>query len=215
MNNLSNNKKIIIVIFIIVLGIGGYYLYNDFISNDKTDIIENNILVSKVEETNTNIDDEKASNKIIVHITGEVANPGIVELEEGERIFNAIEKSGGTTKNADTSKINLAQIVEDGMKINVPNINDKTETEEYISIETGNNKEEKNLNEGSKKVMVNINTATQTELETLPGIGPSIASKIINYRKEKGKFSKIEDIKNVNGIGDAKFEKIKQLICVK
>jgi competence protein ComEA len=217
MNNLNNNKKIIIVIIVIVLGLGGYYVYNNFgYNNNQIESVENGILVSNNEENTTNTTEEKSSNKIIVHITGEVVNPGIVELEEGERIFNAIEKAGGTTKDADTSKINLAYVVEDGMKINVPNVNDKSENEEYISIAAETDSEKSNsTTQTTVKNLVNINTATQTELETLPGIGPSIATKIINYRKEKGKFSKIEDIKNVSGIGDAKYENIKNLIKVK
>jgi competence protein ComEA len=216
MNNLNNNKKIIIAIIVIALGLGGYYVYNNFGYNNQIESVENGILVSNNEENITNTTEEKSSNKIIVHITGEVVNPGIVELEEGERIFNAIEKAGGTTKDADTSKINLAYVVEDGMKINVPNVNDKSENEEYISIAAETDSEKSNsTTQTTVKNLVNINTATQTELETLPGIGPSIATKIINYRKEKGKFSKIEDIKNVSGIGDAKYENIKNLIKVK
>lgn len=207
MNNLSNNKKIILIIILILLSIGVYYLYNYFTyENIEENINENDILIS-CNEVELDSTKEENTNKIIVHITGEVAKPGIVELKEGERVYNAIEKAGGVTKNADTSKINLASIVEDGIKINVPNINDKTEDI--------NNDETINLNTETKDNIVNINTATQTELETLPGIGPSLAIKILNYRKEKGKFSKIEDIKNVSGIGDSKYENIKNLIKIK
>ena len=99
------------------------------------------------------------------------------------------------------------------MKINIPSINDKNtnETEIYISteMETGNNKKEETID---KKI--NINTATKEELDTLPGIGESTAQKIINYRKENGKFSNIEELKEVSGIGDSKFENIKDLICI-
>jgi len=107
------------------------------------------------------------------------------------------------------------------MKIYIPNkkeeINDNFYKEEieYISKGSGDNvverKEEQNKEEN---ILVNINEATQTELETLPGIGPSTALKIIKYREENGNYSSIEDIKNVNGIGDSKFNNIKDLICV-
>ena len=214
MSNLNNNKKIIVIIFVIIIVIVVYYIYNNFGFSDIENDTVNEILIKNEEENSTQNNEEneikEVSNKIIVHIIGEVKNPGIVELNDGDRIFNAIEKAGGTTKNADTSKINLAQSVKDGMKINIPNINDESETNQNIYIENINQEEQIN-----KKNMININTATQAELETLPGIGASTATKIINYRKEKDKFSKIEDIKNVNGIGDAKFEKIKDLICVK
>ena len=101
------------------------------------------------------------------------------------------------------------------MKINIPSKNESmnestneaiNNTESYIT------KENSNSSNNTKTSKININSATQTELETLPGIGPSTALKIINYRKEKGKFNKIEDIKNVNGIGESKFNKIKEFI---
>lgn len=212
MNNFKNNKKIIIIVFIIIIGIIIYFLYNNFYFEDTGTDMVNDILIKEENTIKENsIIESKEDNKVIIHITGEVNNPGIIELESGDRIFNAIEKAGGATTNADTSKINLAQVVEDGMKINVPNLNDKeTVTEETIpTVSNSNNIQQK------KQSIVNINSASQTELETLPGIGPSIASKIVNYRKEKGKFLKIEDIKNVSGIGEAKFEKIKKYISVK
>ena len=100
------------------------------------------------------------------------------------------------------------------MKIYIPKKSEKSNeiqnnTNEYIVKENGNAKSSQNNNE-----KVNINTATQAELETLPGIGPSIAVKIINYRKENGKFAKIEDIKKVSGIGENKYSKIKELIKI-
>lgn len=95
------------------------------------------------------------------------------------------------------------------MKIHIPSVNDKEE-EEYISSN------ETNKSQNSKETLkVNINTATSEELEKLPGIGQAMASRIVTYRKENGKFSKIEDIKNVSGIGDAKFNNIKSYIYVK
>ena len=98
--------------------------------------------------------------------------------------------------------------MQDGQKIYIPNQN---ETEEDIMENLGETIEENRINSSSK---VNINTATQTELELLSGIGPSIASKIISYRKENGKFKTIEDIKNVPGIGEAKFNSIQDQITV-
>ena len=146
--------------------------------------------------------------KIKVHIAGSVVTEGIIELEEGARVADAIKEAGGTTADANTKKINLAQKLQDGQKIYIPNQN---ETEEDIMENLGETIEENSINSSSK---VNINTATQTELELLSGIGPSIASKIISYRKENGKFKTIEDIKNVPGIGEAKFNSIQDQITV-
>lgn len=150
--------------------------------------------------------------EIIIHITGEVVSQGIVKIKKDSRIADVIEKEGGTTVEADLSKVNLAYQVKDGQKIYIPNINDnEKEIQEYITQEAGANIIIEDKQFESK---VNINTAAQTELETLTGIGPSTALKIINYRKENGEFKQIEDIKNVPGIGEAKFESLKEEICV-
>lgn len=158
------------------------------------------------------------TSKIIVHITGAVKKTGILILAEGARIADAIDAADGTTKDADINEINLAYILEDGQKIYIPNKEDKKKNEkkEYITSGSGNNvieESKKTKQEVNKKV--NINTANQSELEELPGIGPSIASKIIEYREQNGKFEKIEDLQNVKGIGDAKFANMKDHVVVK
>ena len=117
---------------------------------------------------------------------------------------------------ADITNINLAYIIEDGMKIHIPSKEEKESTiivESNIDSGTVEQSNEIKSN-NNKKLKININTATKTDLETLPGIGESTALKIIEYRKEKGKFKLIEDIKQVNGIGENKFNKIKELITV-
>jgi len=132
-------------------------------------------------------------------------------------------KHGGLKEEAFIEDINLAYKLEDGIKIHIPtkqeNENERnqktTEENKSNASEITSDKEMKVDTQTTKNSKVNINTATQTQLETLAGIGPSTANKIISYRKENGKFHKIEDIKEVNGIGEAKFEKIKDFICVK
>ncbi len=165
--------------------------------------------------------------KIYVYVTGQVNIPGVVILDKGSRIADAISAAGGTTSKANTTKINLVYVLEDGMKVNIPSNDDlkKDSSFEYITKDSGegagdannlsaDNGTSSNTKKERASSIVNINTATQTELETLPGIGPSTALKIINYRKENGKFSSIEDLKNVNGIGDNKFEALKKYITV-
>ena len=205
------------------------------IITENTNTEENNL---ETTEVNTNQENEQiyknteSSEKIYVYITGEVNSPGVVLLNNGSRIIDAIEAAGGVTDKANITKVNLVYILQDGMKINIPNQNDLKNNEnfEYITMSSGDEKNDANINNSASNTsseksssnkesafkisVVNINTATQTELETLPGIGPSLALKIINYRKENGKFSSIEDIKNVSGIGDAKFENIKNYIKV-
>ncbi len=204
MEILSKKQKIIVVILIIFMClIIGYYFIN---KTQKNDYSELETIAEEKEQEEEIIDEDK----IVVHITGEVENEGIIELEKGARISDAIEKAGGTTEEANIADVNLAYSLKDGQKIKIPNINEedeqiiKEEAGEDIIIEGDNKKEEK----------ININTANQTELETLSGIGPSTALKIINYKKEHGKFNNIEEIKNVPGIGESKFENIKEYICV-
>lgn len=159
-----------------------------------------------------------SSATILVHIAGAVQKEGIIELSSDSRLADAIEKAGGLKENADMEKINLAYHLEDGIKIYIPSKSEKQkeensskdETEKYIT-KSGDSKHEATQN----NIKININTATQTELETIPGIGPSTALKIIKYREENKKFKSIEEIKEVSGIGESKYNSIKDKITVK
>lgn len=164
-------------------------------------------------ETENKIEEKTEEKEIVVHITGSIKNEGIIKIKEGARISDVIEMAGGTISNADLSKVNLAYMLSDGQKIYIPNINDKEETE-YITEDSGENVIIEDEISGVCS-LVNINNATQAELETLSGVGPSTALKIIEYRKKNGNFEKIEDIKDVTGIGEAKFNAMKNNICVK
>lgn len=206
MEQLTTQQKVFLFIF---AGIAIIVIFIYVFTKD------NNIDYSNLEnlyEQNTVLQ-EDVKNAIVVHVIGEVVNSGVVELEVGARIIDAIEKCGGVTDEADLTKINLAYKVEDGQRICIPSINDEEfNEEEYITKGSGQTGIiENNTEEGSA---ININIASQTELEQLSGIGPSTALKIIQYRDENGRFDDIEDIKNVPGIGDAKFESIKESICV-
>lgn len=207
MSNLSKKQIAIVIIvgFMFFIIIGGY-LYNIY-SKDNEDIFEDEEIAI---EENYQQKAEK-SGKVVVHIAGEVNNPGIIETNTGSRIADIVEQAEGFTEEADISKINLAYIVEDGQKITIPSKN--VEEAEYIEQENENGVIEESKSKDSSIGKVNINKATQTDLEQLPGIGPSTALKIIEYRKNN-KFKRIEDVKNVSGIGEAKFEKIKEYIDV-
>ena len=212
MNSLSKTQKnIVIAVIILFIGIVGYYVYGR--DSDTQEVINDEEIIAKDEE-NSN----ESQEKIKIHITGAIQKEGIVTLYENSRVADAIEAAGGLKDDADMTKINLALILEDGMKLNIPSINDKNETEDRNEELTNDEGIVQSITESSTKSRVskiNINKAGQIELETLPGIGSSIALKIINYRNENGKFSSIEDLKKVSGIGDNKFDNIKELICVK
>lgn len=203
-DKISNKKAIIAVsvVFIAILIIIIICSSKDN-SEEIIDIFEDNENI--IMENNAEQEEEKN----VIHIVGEVKITGIVEVSKGARIVDVIEQAGGLTEIADISKVNLAYVVKDAQKIYIPSIYDEAEIE-YISTENGDNVIINDY-EGDKN-MVNLNTATQTELEGLSGIGPSTALKIVNYREENGKFKSIEDIKNVPGIGEAKFNSIKDMI---
>lgn len=211
MNHFNKKQKIIAIILITIIGIG-IYCYTDAIENTNEEEIEN---VLEVAQTNTTKETEEKN--IFVHIAGCVQKEGMLELSSNSRIADAIEKAGGLTQEADLSDINLAYLLEDGMKIYIPNQNERQENNE----KTKNIPKEENTpsmqiqDTNTKQDVININTATQEELDTLPGIGPATAAKIIAYRKEKGKFNNKEEIKEVSGIGEAKYEKMKEYISTK
>ena len=216
LENLTKKQKIIVFIIAVVVAIGMiYFIYSKNQVDDNINL-ENDILVAE-NSTKDNSKVTSSDDEVIVHVTGSVKSPGVVKLKEGSRIEDAIEAAGGLTENADISKVNLAFVVEDGTKIRIPSSQDEDIGDgDVIDSGSGENivVEENTTSSGKSSQIVNINRATVTELETLPGIGPSLALKIINYRKENGNFSSIEDIKNVSGIGDSKFESLKKYLTV-
>lgn len=146
---------------------------------------------------------------IIVHVTGAVINPGVYSLPSGSRVKDAIEKSGGLLSDADTTLINLAMLLEDGEQVWVPYHLDDVMGLDKPAVLEGEPAQ------GQQTRKININTASQIELESLSGIGPVIAKAVIQYRLENGPFKDIEEIQEVSGIGPVTFEKIKPIITVK
>ena len=166
--------------------------------------------------------------KFMVDIKGEVISPGIYELENNSRVIDVIKLAGGLTENADTTVINLSKKIEDEMVIiiyskwQVENWKETKEQEKYLQEQCISPKEGQTKNDAcidnteeitTTSSVININTATKEELMTLTGIGEAKADAIISYR-EKTPFTKIEDIKNVSGIGDSVYEDIKDYITV-
>ena len=198
--------KVAIAIIVGILAIA-YYFSNKQETNPYEDILTNTVVAeNKVEEQSKN--EEKTTIK--VYIAGEVNIPGVIELEEGARIEDAIENAGGVKAEANLKNINLAYEVSDGEKIYIPNL-----AEEESEVEQNNSSNSTSNTNSNSNGKVNINKATATELTSVPGIGASTAQKIITYREENGKFQAIEDVKKVSGIGDSKFESMKDYISVK
>ncbi len=141
---------------------------------------------------------------VYVDISGCVKNPGVYELESTSRIFEVIDKAGGFTDKADTSQINQAETITDGMKIHIPERGESG----------GDTSSSSDSSDNTDSSLVNINSADADTLQQLPGIGPVTAEKIIAYRQENGAFDSVENIMDVDGIGDKTYQKIKEHITV-
>lgn len=153
---------------------------------------------------------------IAVHVIGAVPRPGLYEFVEGARVQDAIDAAGGLLSSANVDSINLAALLEDGQQLNIPYKAGEVpaesfSTEEELVLPTEESSEN---SEVENTELININTASLEELDSLPGIGPTIAQRIIDYRNENGPFNTIEDIQNVSGVGPSTFEEIQDLITV-
>ena len=181
----------------------------------KEELINDDISLNNDTETITKVtEEEPIKEKLIkVDIKGEVNNQGVYELTDDKTVLDAINMAGGTTKKANTNDINLSKKVTNEMVIIVPAISEKKEDKTSITnnaaIPSNSTSTEKSA---TKKI--SINTGTLNELMTLTGIGEAKAKSIISYREKNGLFKKIDDIKNVSGIGDALFAKIKENITI-
>ncbi len=182
------------------------------IPNDNTEQTLSETELTDTEQNAVQENVEVSAGSCFVHICGAVNCPGVYELPEGSRIFEAVELAGGLTEEACSEYQNQAQKVTDGMKIYIPTAEqvESGEAEEYFL------KEETGVSEAASTTesKVNINTADKELLMTLPGIGESRAESIVSYRETSGGFSKIEDIMQVSGIKQGAYEKLKDKISV-
>ena len=140
--------------------------------------------------------------KLMVYVTGAVNHPGMAALHEGARVADAVDACGGLLPTAAADGVNMAQPVKDGMQVRIP----EKAAAGAAAVNTGA--------APAKDGLVNINTADEKALDTLPGIGPAMAKRIVEYRQTNGAFQRPEDIKKVRGIGDAKYEKLKGRITL-
>ena len=203
--------KIIATITFIILA-GTVYSVSTMIkggkADDRIELVVTDSVISTSDEADSHFDSSDDSTKddsntdIYVHICGAVINPGVYQVPAGTRVYQALELAGGSSDDAYLSGINLADKLADGQKVYIPAEGENAEG--ILSIDSG----------GVQSVMININTASEAELMTLPGIGQSRAKDIINYRVKNGFFESIDDIMKVSGIKEAAFEKIKDLIKV-
>jgi len=151
---------------------------------------------------------------VYIHLSGAVQNPGVVKVAPGTRVFDALKQAGGALSEADLDRINLARFVEDGEQLYIPK---KGETA-AVAVTADSGTKAKRRAKTTKPQWtgpLDLNTATASQLETVPGIGPALAGRIVEYRKQHGPFKTYEELDRVNGIGKATLEKFRPYLYVK
>ncbi|CEK31086.1 competence protein ComEA [[Clostridium] sordellii] len=188
-------------------------------AEDKKEINKNFEPVQKDEDLNMDNSEKinTVNKKITIFISGEVKSPGVVELYSENRLMDGVKKCGGVTDEADMNRINLAMKISDEGHYIIPKIGEEIENVKDKGKETVNQTQNLNDNKSEQNKennKININNASLIELDSLPGVGEVTAQKIIDYREENTKFKSIEEIKNVKGIGENKFNNLKDYISI-
>jgi len=186
-------KRGLVIIFALTIGLGGFYFFNSrpsaqpvLIQDMATDIVQESI--------------ENDAVPLIVNVAGKVNNPGVYQLPQGSRVVDAIEAAGMQLKGVDISDINLARVLVDGEQILVGGLKVSNGKAIAKKITTDN--------------PLDINRATLAQLDTLPGIGPVTAQRIIAYRSKVGRINSVDELKKISGLGGMKFEEIKPLLRI-
>ncbi|WP_378953736.1 helix-hairpin-helix domain-containing protein [Pelosinus sp. sgz500959] len=194
----ENGKKVVFIITLAILIVAGSF-YSFWQKHSVNDSVSTGEVLAKENKNN-----EVKTSEMVVYISGAINKPGVFKLPSHARVAELITLAGGLTPEADLSKINLAQLVKDGMHIHVAA---KTVVQGGGNVSGSSGK----TKSGEK---ININTADKTELDQLPGVGPALAERIIEYRQKNGSFNTIEEFKKVPGIGSSKFEALKDKIIL-
>ena len=193
------------IVILITLLVGIYLMVNKEAQVDTTMWEETSL--TTMAEVATDATKERAETMIYVDIKGAVKVPGIYQLKNQQRIWDALALAGGVSEEADTTQVNYAQKVKDQMIIYVPKKGEPVPQ----SLET---LQESALAQQNQEGKINLNTATEAELQTISGIGAKKAQEIIRFRDEQGPFKTVEELKNVSGIGEKTVERLKDMLTV-
>ena len=189
----KEQKQGLILVFILTIGIAGFYFLNSRPSMQSALVpdLSQGMVQEKISESPVDL---------IINVAGKVNNPGVYQLPQGSRVIDAIKAAGNQRNGVDISDINLARILVDGEQILVgsPKPSSGKIATKKITIDNP----------------LDINRATITQLDTLPGIGPVTAQRIIDYRTKVGRINAVDELKKISGLGGAKFEEIKSLLRV-
>jgi competence protein ComEA len=189
LNISPEQKRALVIVFALCLGLGGFFLLNSK-PTAAPEIVQD--LVIPIQET--------ATSEVIVNVAGKVAKPGVYKLPMGSRVVDAINLAGNQLKGVDISDINLARVLVDGEQILVGTPPAAAAKKAAAKISTSN--------------PLDLNRATAAQLDTLPGIGPVTAQRILDYRSKVGRINSVDELKKISGLGGAKFEEIKNLLRV-
>ncbi|MEX6700284.1 helix-hairpin-helix domain-containing protein [Peribacillus frigoritolerans] len=211
MEGISKRKMTMITVAVAFVA-GGIYFFSQQ-GEDPAETEDIFSVTAKEAEMEQSVNESAAEPEIIkVDVKGAVKSPGIFTAQAGDRVIDLISAAGSFTEKADTDKVNFAQIIEDQMVIYVPEIGEEDKGNlENIQVGTSGDA----VTKGTSGGLVNLNTATQEDLQTLTGIGPSKANAILEYRETIGKFKEVDELKQVTGIGDKTFERLRDSISVK
>lgn len=189
LNISPDQKRALLILFSLCLGIGGFFFVRSGPSTSP-EIVQD--LVIPIQETVTA--------EVIVNVAGKVANPGVYKLPIGSRVVDAINLAGNQLKGVDISDINLARVLVDGEQILVGTPPAVAAKKAAAKVSASN--------------PLDLNRATAAQLDTLPGIGPVTAQRILDYRSKVGRINSVDELKKISGLGGAKFEEIKNLLRV-
>ena len=223
----AQHRKIIVILVVVILAGGAYWMLKHF--HPSLFLGEPDLVVeTEAALPSPALPTPTPKSKIVVHVTGAVKSPGVYYLSTNARLHEAIEQAGGVTNRTDIHSLNLAARISDGQQIDVPEMRRipdvkqeapvSKDAQEYtpptspdLSVTPQPSMRRSAPSAGSQ---ININTATSQELQTLRGVGPALAGRIIEYRQISGGFSSVDDLTNVRGIGEKTLEKIRHLVAV-
>lgn len=204
---MDNKKKKIVFLVILLLGCALTSVFSDYAATGGD---RQNKLLPVAEQAKTST--PGSDKKIMVYVSGAVLEPGMYELAPNSRALDAVAAAGGLTETADRERVNLARRLKDGNQVNVPSVK-QTAARTATQAKAKEGASANSAAKGKAAVRVKLNTATAAELEALPGVGPALAQRIAAYRQGR-RFSSVDDLLKVKGIGKAKLERLRPLVEV-